>query len=157
MRLKSENTNILGKKGISPIGDDFTLKHFLALFDGLKADDSRSVKFFIISDPGILGVANGFLQDILFSAKLHPKRKAVKLVASEKENLFKAVRDTLTLAVAQGGRDTEYDLYGNTGGYKKILDSRSVGKPCPACGTTIEKTAFLGGACYFCPSCQPSL
>ena len=144
-----------GKKGISPISADFTLKQFLALFDGLKADDSRSVKYFIISDPGILGVANGFLQDILFLAKLHPQTKAVKLVASEKETLYKAVRDTLTKAVTQGGRDTEYDLYDNPGGYKKILDSRSVGKPCPVCETAIEKKAFLGGTCYFCPFCQP--
>ena len=25
---------------------------------------------------------------------------------------------------------------------------------CPECGMVIEKTQFLGGACYFCPACQ---
>ena len=27
-------------------------------------------------------------------------------------------------------------------------------KFCPECGTKIQKTRYLGGACYFCPKCQ---
>ena len=53
-----------------------------------------------------------------------------------------------------GGRDTEHDLFDETGHYWKLLDSRTVGMPCPVCGTLIEKISFLGGASYFCPSCQ---
>ncbi|HCU57160.1 MAG TPA: hypothetical protein DF984_02870 [Anaerolineaceae bacterium] len=31
----------------------------------------------------------------------------------------------------------------------------AIGKPCPTCGALIEKFAYLGGACYVCPACQP--
>ena len=33
-------------------------------------------------------------------------------------------------------------------------DDYSVGQPCTACGTTIEKASYLGGAVYYCPNCQ---
>ncbi|MFC1719141.1 zinc-ribbon domain-containing protein [Candidatus Poribacteria bacterium] len=34
------------------------------------------------------------------------------------------------------------------------MDSKAKGNPCPECGTPIEKIQYLGGASYFCPSCQ---
>jgi formamidopyrimidine-DNA glycosylase len=72
----------------------------------------------------------------------------------EQRALYKAVRETLKQAVDLGGRDTEHDLHDCPGHYKKLLDSRNVGLPCPECGTPIQKQAFLGGAIYFCPKCQ---
>jgi formamidopyrimidine-DNA glycosylase len=34
------------------------------------------------------------------------------------------------------------------------MDAAAAGKPCPSCGTTVEKIQYLGGAAYFCPKCQ---
>jgi formamidopyrimidine-DNA glycosylase len=58
-------------------------------------------------------------------------------------------------AIELGGRSDERDLFNQPGRYQRLLDSQAVGKPCPACGAPIEKMAYLGGACYFCPQCQP--
>jgi formamidopyrimidine-DNA glycosylase len=55
----------------------------------------------------------------------------------------------------KGGRDTEKDLFGNAGGYKTLLSKNTYKNPCPNCGNTIVKEAYLGGAIYFCPVCQP--
>jgi formamidopyrimidine-DNA glycosylase len=101
-----------------------------------------------------LGVGNGYLQDILFRAKVHPRKRCVDLTDKERKALYTAIRETLKQAVELGGRDTEFDLYNRPGKYKRILDSRQVGKPCPECGTPIEKMQYLGGAAYYCPSCQ---
>lgn len=30
----------------------------------------------------------------------------------------------------------------------------AVGQPCPRCRAPIEKASYLGGAIYFCPTCQ---
>lgn len=30
----------------------------------------------------------------------------------------------------------------------------AVGLPCPRCRAPIEKASYLGGAIYFCPTCQ---
>ena len=54
-----------------------------------------------------------------------------------------------------GGRDTERDFYGKFGGYETILSKNTVKNPCPNCGDAIVKEAYLGGAVYYCPGCQP--
>lgn len=144
----------LAGRGPSPLTEEFTWDYFLRLFGGLKEEDSRAVKFFMISKPGILGVGNGVLQDILFNAGIHPKRKVMALDDDEKRSLYAATRSTLREMADLGGRDSDRDLYNRLGGYKRILDSTKVGQPCPRCGTPIEKISFLGGASYYCPTCQ---
>jgi formamidopyrimidine-DNA glycosylase len=144
----------VGEKRVSPLSDAFTFEYLQGLFEELEEGDSRSIKFFIISEPGIWGVGNGYLQDILFQAKIHPRRRAIDLIEDERRALHRAIRETLKQAVDLGGRDTERDLYNRRGGYRRIMDSKSVGKPCPECGTPVEKIQYLGGACYLCPSCQ---
>ena len=144
----------VGEKRVSPLSDAFTFEYLQGLFEELEEEDARSIKFFIVSEPGIWGVGNGYLQDILFRARIHPKRRAIDIVEEERRALHKAIRETLKQAVDLGGRDTERDLYNRRGGYRRILDSKSVGQPCPECGTPVEKIQYLGGACYLCPSCQ---
>ena len=144
----------VGKPGVSPLSDAFTYEYFGGRFGELKENDPSSVKFFVISKPGVWGVGNGCLQDILFRARIHPRRRALHLSEVERRALHAAIRDTLGQMVALGGRDGEIDLYGQPGGYKRILSSETVGKPCPECGTPIEKIQYLGGASYFCPKCQ---
>ncbi len=144
----------VGERRISPISDAYTFAHFQGLFADLKVEDKRSVKYFAISGPGIWGVGNGCLQDILFRAKIHPRRRALDLNAQERQALHAAAREMLTEAAALGGRDCERDLYNQPGGYQRILHSKMVGEPCPECQTPIEKMRYLGGASYFCPACQ---
>ena len=143
-----------GKRGVSPLSDAFTFECLQGLFEDPEEKETRSVKAFAISKPGIWGLGNGYLQDILFRARIHPKRRAADLSEAEKRALYEAVRSTLQQAADLGGRDTERDLYNRRGGYVRILDSRTKGQPCPACGTPIEKIQYLGGASYFCPTCQ---
>jgi formamidopyrimidine-DNA glycosylase len=144
----------VGKKGVSPLSDGFTFEYFEGLFKELAEEDKRSIKYFAISEPGIFGVGNGYLQDILFRAKIHPRKRSIDITNSERRALYKAIRMTLKQAVELGGRDTERDLYNHRGGYQRILHSKMVGQPCPECGTPIVKIQYLGGAAYFCPSCQ---
>ncbi len=143
------------KKGaISPIRDAFTFTSFDSLFDSLSKDKRVSAKYFIISEPGIWGVGNGCLQDILYHAKIHPRRQVISLSDVERHALFDAIKQTLAEMVELGGRDSEHDLYDQPGGYQRKLHSKAVGQPCSLCGTPIEKIQYLGGAAYFCPSCQ---
>jgi formamidopyrimidine-DNA glycosylase len=144
----------VGEKRVSPLSDGFTFEYLQGLLGELEEGDSRSIKFFVISEPGIWGVGNGYLQDILFRAKIHPRRRATDIVEEERRTFHRAIRETLKQAVELRGRDTERDLYNRRGGYRRILDSKSVGQPCPECGTPVEKIQYLGGTCYLCPSCQ---
>lgn len=138
----------------SPLSAGFTEEYFRGLFAELAPADPRSVKYFMITKPGVLGVGNGCLQDILWHARLHPRRRAEELTEAEQQALYTAIRGTLQEMVAGGGRDGDTDLHNRPGGYRRILHSKVVGQPCPECNTPLEKAAYLGGAVYFCPQCQ---
>jgi formamidopyrimidine-DNA glycosylase len=153
---KSELPNhpLIKKDAISPLSDAFTFAYFNSLFDTLPENKRVSAKYFIISEPGVWGVGNGCLQDILYRAKIHPKRQMVSLSTEERKKLYEAIKQTLAEITELGGRDSERDLYNQRGGYQRILDSKTAGRPCRECGTPIEKIQYLGGAAYFCPTCQ---
>jgi formamidopyrimidine-DNA glycosylase len=140
---------------ITPLSKAFTPAYLEELLDQVDAGSKASVKYVLVSEPGVWGIGNGCLQDILYHARIHPKRRVVDLDAQERQALYDAIQETLSEMVAQGGRESERDLYGARGGYVRILDSKSAGTPCPACGTAIEKASYLGGTIYFCPTCQP--
>ena len=95
------------------------------------------------------------LQDLLFEAGIHPKRKLRTLGEAERAALFAAVKWVPARMAEQGGRDTERDLFGNPGGYRTRLSKNTVSAGCPRCGGPITKEAYLGGAVYYCPACQP--
>lgn len=139
---------------IPPLSEAFKYENFNGLVGSLEPEDPRSIKYFMISKPGVLGVGNGYLQDMLFKAKIHPRRRTAQISDAEKRALYGAIRDTLQKAIDLNGRDTERDLHDQPGKYMRIMDNRNVGKPCPVCRAPIEKASFLGGAVYFCPSCQ---
>lgn len=94
------------------------------------------------------------MQDILFRSGLDPRRKVPSIHANERQNLYNAIQGVIGQAIVLGGRDDESDLFGQPGRYIRMMDSRTAGKPCPACGNSVQKIAYLGGACYICPRCQ---
>lgn len=68
--------------------------------------------------------------------------------------MFELPEYTVQDIIAGGGRSDETNLFGQPGKYVRLMDSAAAGKPCPECGTTVQKMQYLGGACYFCPKCQ---
>jgi formamidopyrimidine-DNA glycosylase len=141
------------RKASSPLSGEFDRAYFAHLVDPPKAR-KLSAKGFLATEQRIPGLGNGVLQDILFAAKLHPKRKVDTLTAGEQQALFRSVKGTLAEMSKKGGRDTEKDLYGQDGGYRTKLSRNTVGQPCPTCRRKILKENYMGGAIYFCPGCQ---
>jgi formamidopyrimidine-DNA glycosylase len=138
----------------TPIEPEFTLDYFSALLDDLVEGPKRSAKSLLTQDQLIPGLGNAIAQDILFRAHLHPRHPLADLSTTQRRALYDAIVTTTGEVIAQGGRYDEYDLYNNRGGYVRIMDKNAVEQPCPECGGQIVKIQYLGGACYFCPSCQ---
>lgn len=137
----------------SPLSDAFDAEWFARII--AQAKPNLSVKGLLATEQRIPGLGNGVLQDILFLAGMHPKRKLSSLTDAAAERLFHCVRDTLREMTDAGGRDTEKDLFGNPGGYRTILSKNTLKQPCPKCGGQITRQAYMGGNVYFCPVCQP--
>ena len=140
-------------KSPDPLTAAFDEAYFDTLWRGAK--QSLSVKAFLATEQRIPGLGNGVLQDILWNARIHPKRKLQTINDAEKESMFRSIKATLFAMRMQGGRDTERDLFGCKGGYKTILSANTLKSPCPACGGSLVREAYLGGNIYYCPVCQP--
>jgi len=139
------------RAAVSPFSPEFEA-FFCSLLTGSKP--TLSLKAFLATEQRFAGIGNGVLQDILFAARLHPKRKLGTLSSVDKAQLLVCITSVLREMTDLGGRDTEKDLFGVPGGYKTKLSKNTLAFPCPVCGGGIKKEAYLGGSIYFCPDCQ---
>jgi formamidopyrimidine-DNA glycosylase len=137
----------------SPLTKKFSEKYFLGLISAPEVQ-KLSAKAFLATEQRIPGIGNGVLQDILLSARVHPKKKINTFSDKEKKYLFNSTKTVLQEMSQKGGRDTEKDLFGNPGGYETKLSKMTFGRRCQNCGSTISRENYLGGSIYFCAKCQ---
>ena len=144
---------LAGKLGISPLDKQFTLDYFKKLLKGKKGN----IKAFLLDQKNIAGVGNVYIQDTLFGAKLHPQRAISSLTDKEIEALYKSMQAVLKESIKLGGLAYEKDFYGNKGkfGSDQFKIGYKEGKPCPVCGTTIQKIKTGSTSTFICPKDQP--
>lgn len=133
--------------------DAFSKEYFLELINA-ENTGKKSAKAFLATEQTIPGLGNGVLQDILYNARIHPRKKTDQLTDKEKETLFYQIKETMNDIYRQGGRSTESDLFGENGKYVAHLSKDTASMACPRCGETIVKEVYLGGSIYYCRGCQ---
>lgn len=128
---------------------EFTFERFSDTLAGRK----EIMKSLLVGkDAVVVGIGNSAYQDIIYRAKIHPKRKASELSKNEKRALHDAIKLVIHERTRLGGKDQFLDLYGKQGRYTTAMGSHV--KACAVCGTLIEKLSIGGGQTYFCPRCQ---
>lgn len=135
----------------SPIDEEFTFERFSKLL----TENNRMLKSILVGkDAIVVGLSNSAFQDIIYQARLHPKRKASELNGDERQALYDAIKLVLQERIRLKGKILFYDLYGDQGGYTPAMGPNMKQQTCPVCGTPIEKLSVGGGHTYFCPKCQ---
>jgi formamidopyrimidine-DNA glycosylase len=135
----------------SPLDADFTPGRFAQLL----TENTRQLKAVLVGkDAVVVGLSNSAFQDILYRARLHPKRRASALTPEEQRSLYDAVQRVLRERLRLQGKDQFADLYGNQGGYTPAMGPNMKAQTCPACGMLVAKLRVGGGHVYFCPTCQ---
>ena len=143
----------LGALGPEPLSDDFTVDRLAAILRGRRGP----VKNYLLDQKCVAGVGNVYVQDALWEARMHPLRPAGSLDGAEVEALHGALRHVLEEGIRWGGGYGEKDACGNPGHYGEHLQvGYQTGKPCPACGATVETVRVGSTTSYVCPRCQPS-
>jgi formamidopyrimidine-DNA glycosylase len=139
---------------LGPNALDLTLDEFQALLHGRRG----AVKTFLLDQKRIAGIGNVYVQDPLFKAGIHPLRPIDTLSAEEIARLWEALRETLQQSIDQGGSAWERNLYDEKGSWNEgfFLVAYREGRPCPVCGTAVEKIKTGSTSSYICPTCQPS-
>jgi len=105
----------------------------------------------------VAGIGNIYVDEILYDARLHPRRKATTISGEEWGKLHAAILETLAAGVEHRG--TTVRLYkdvlnrpGEHQNYLRVFEKH--GKPCPGCEDEIVREKVGGRPTHFCPSCQ---
>ena len=138
--------------GPDPLSEEFTVE-YLASALSRKA----GVKGLLLDQSVVAGLGNIYVDEVLFSAGVHPTRKASTLAAEEIHKIHAATRDILRRAIEQRGTtfDSYHDAFGETGKFQHQLKVFTrAGEPCPRCGTKIIQSRVAGRGTHSCPACQ---
>ena len=136
---------------LSPVDEDFTFERFSKLL----VKNNKALKTVLVGkDAVVVGLSNSAFQDIIYRAKLHPKRKASELKSHEQKALYDAVRLVLQERIRLNVKSQFFDLHRNQGRYTPAMSPNMRKQKCPACGTFIEELSLRGGKVFVCPKCQ---
>lgn len=117
--------------------------------------ENRTLKRALTSPHLLAGIGNAYSDEILHAAKLSPLQLTGKLNDDEIARLFNAMRDTLTVWIERL-REEVGDGFPEkvTAFHKKMAVHGRFGKPCPACGTKVERIVRAENELNYCPGCQ---
>jgi formamidopyrimidine-DNA glycosylase len=136
---------------LSSLDNDFTIQRFSKMFSQL----NKALKTALVGkDAIVVGISNSTFQDILYRARLNPKRKASGLSEDEIQRLFDTIKFVVTKRIKLNGKEHFQDIYQKHGKYIPSMGPNMKDQKCPECGTTIQKLSYGGGHIYLCPSCQ---
>jgi formamidopyrimidine-DNA glycosylase len=149
---EEERHSLISRLGPDPLSEDFTVQYLASAFSR-----KASVKALLLDQSVVAGLGNIYVDEILFSARVHPTRKASTLSRDEIQNIHAATRDILLRAIELRGTtfDSYHDAFGETGKFQRQLKVFArAGEPCPECGTEIMKSRVAGRGTHTCPACQ---
>ncbi|MER5392751.1 bifunctional DNA-formamidopyrimidine glycosylase/DNA-(apurinic or apyrimidinic site) lyase [Saccharopolyspora sp. NPDC002686] len=117
------------------------------------------IKRALLDQSLVSGIGNIYADEALWRAKLHWARPTATLTRPKIRELFDGVTEVMQDALHAGG--TSFDaLYVNVNGESGYFDRSlavygQLDRPCPRCGASIRRDAFMNRSSYTCPVCQP--
>ena len=109
-----------------------------------------------LTDPHLLsGIGNAYSDEILHRARLSPFRLTRNLTPEETETLFQACRDVLTEWIERLRSETGPGFPEKvTSTHEAMAVHGRFGKPCPVCGTPVQRLVYADNEANYCPTCQ---
>ena len=109
-----------------------------------------------LTDPRLFsGIGNAYSDEILHRAKLSPLRLTSKLTTEEISRLFSATRETLFDWIGKLREEAGEDFPRNVTAFREEMAVHGrFGKPCPVCGTPVQRIRYASNETNYCPRCQ---
>jgi len=106
------------------------------------------VKALLMDQRFVAGVGNLVADEVLWQARLHPRRRVESLADEERGRLYRTMHSVLKEMVAK------FDYVPRKRGWLSHVRGRP-GAVCPRCGTPLERITAAGRTTWFCPTDQP--
>ncbi|MBR2708987.1 bifunctional DNA-formamidopyrimidine glycosylase/DNA-(apurinic or apyrimidinic site) lyase [Candidatus Saccharibacteria bacterium] len=127
-------------------------------YEKLKKRQNSCIKTTILDQSVICGLGNIYADEALFMSKIHPERKCGSITKKEASLLLESACEVMDKSINSGGSTmhTYVKADGTKGDYLELFANvfRRNGKPCPRCGTEIQKIRVAGRGTHVCPKCQ---
>ena len=109
-----------------------------------------------LTDPRLIsGIGNAYSDEILHRARLSPVTLTSRLTSEESARLFAATHEVLAewltrlRAKAHGEFPTKVTAF-----HDEMAVHGKYGKPCPVCGTKVQRIRYADNETNYCPRCQ---
>lgn len=129
----------------------------------------QAIKVRLLDQAVVAGLGNLYASEVLFRARISPRRPAGQLKPTEVRRLHRAIRTVLAEAIRRGstvpldwsgtaGRDRLF-YYGRAAGapihyVERLAVYGRAGKPCRRCGSRVRRLVQAGRSTFYCPQCQ---
>ena len=130
---------------------DASLEEFRAALTGTNHTLKRA-----FTDPRLFsGIGNAYSDEILHGARMSPVKWTQRLDSEEVERLFRAVKETLTDWIARLREDAGEGFPEKVTAFRKEMAVHGrYKKPCPVCGSAVQRIAYASKETNYCACCQ---
>ncbi len=127
----------------------------LAGFAAALTRENHTVKRALTDPRAFSGIGNAYSDEILHRAGLSPVAVTGKLTPEETRRLFDATRDTLANWCRRLSEHYGEAFPEKVTAFREGMAAHGrYGKPCPACGTAIQRIRYAENETNYCPRCQ---
>lgn len=127
----------------------------LAAFDRALRSDNHTLKR-ALTDPHLFsGIGNAYSDEILHAARLSPFKQTQSLTDDDVRRLYESTRTTLLQWIARL-RDQAGDEFPDkvTAFHEEMAVHGRYGKPCPDCGSPVQRVVYAANEANYCATCQ---
>ena len=109
-----------------------------------------------LTDPHLFsGIGNAYSDEILHAARLSPFKQTAALTSEEAARLFDATRSVLSSWIDRLQSETGSDFPEKVTAFREGMAVHGrYGKPCPVCGSTVQRIAYASNEANYCVTCQ---
>ncbi|MGE5414357.1 MAG: zinc finger domain-containing protein, partial [Syntrophomonadaceae bacterium] len=109
-----------------------------------------------LTDPRLFsGIGNAYSDEILHRAKLSPAKLTSRLSEDEVARLHAATRAVLGEWIERFRRDASRAFPEKVTAFREGMAVHGrYGKPCPDCGTPVQRIVYAENESNYCPTCQ---
>ena len=109
-----------------------------------------------LTDPHLFsGIGNAYSDEILHAARLSPFKQTSSLADEELCRLYDATRGTLTTWIARLQQETGDRFPEKVTAFREGMAVHGrFGKPCPDCGSPVQRIVYASNEANYCATCQ---
>jgi formamidopyrimidine-DNA glycosylase len=109
-----------------------------------------------LTDPRLFsGIGNAYSDEILHRARLSPMKLTQKLSPEETLRLHAAAQSTLSEWIERLRNETGTEFPSKVTAFRPEMAVHGrYGKPCPRCGSPVQRIVYAENECNYCATCQ---